>query len=141
MHLQHQHNCAVRIVKNLRKYDHVSSHRVSLGWLPVETLIRYQTLCTMYQLYHKRTVLLDPSILFGSEHNYSTQCPFTFAMFPRYCLFRIQTFFHYRGAKWWNDLPDSIIPSHDLPDSINLLYGSVLHGPHCLSRDFIWSAN
>ena len=74
---------AVRIVKNLRKYDHVSAHRVSLGWLPVETLICYQTLCTMYQLYHKQTVLLDPPMLFGSEHNYTTWCPLTFANFPR----------------------------------------------------------
>ena len=113
MRLQRQHNWAVRIVKSLRKYDHVSAHQVSLGWLPVETLIRYWTLCTMHQLYHKQTVLLDPPILFGSEHNYSTQCPLTFANFSRRRLSRTQTSFHYRGAKWWNDLPDSIITSRD----------------------------
>ena len=31
-HLQRQHNWAVRIVKNLRKFDHC---RTEFGWLPV----------------------------------------------------------------------------------------------------------
>jgi len=55
--LQRQHNWAVHIVKNLRKFDHVSPQRTKLaaciiGWLPVDTLICYRTLCTMHQLYH-----------------------------------------------------------------------------------------
>ena len=38
--LQCQHNWAVHIVKNLKKFNHVSTHRLS-----VEALIRYRTLC------------------------------------------------------------------------------------------------
>ena len=40
--LQCQHNWAVHIVKNLRKFDHVSTHRLS-----VEALICYHTLCAI----------------------------------------------------------------------------------------------
>ena len=39
MRLQCQHNWAVCIVKNLRKFDHVSAHQVKLGWLPMDSLI------------------------------------------------------------------------------------------------------
>ena len=55
--LQHQHNCVVRIVMNLRKFDHVSAHCTELGWLPVDTLIHYRTLCTKHQLYHRTSRL------------------------------------------------------------------------------------
>ena len=68
----------VYIVKNLKKFDHVSAHRTELGWLPVDTLIRYRTLCTMHQLYHRTFTLLNPPILFGPQHTYSTRCPPTF---------------------------------------------------------------
>ena len=77
--LQRQHNWAVRIVKNLRKFNDVSAHRTQLGWLPIDTLIHYRTLCTMCQLYHKTFNLLNPPILFGPQHTYSTRCPPTFA--------------------------------------------------------------
>ena len=66
--LQCQHNWTVCIVKNLKKFDHVSAHRTELGWLPVDALIRYCTVCTMHQLYH-RTFILNP-ILFGPQHSY-----------------------------------------------------------------------
>ena len=39
IHLQCQHIWAVHIVKNLRKFDQVSTHRLSM-----EALIRYRTL-------------------------------------------------------------------------------------------------
>ena len=71
--LQRQHNWAVRIVKNLKKSDYVSAHRTELGWLPVDALIRYRTLCTMHQLYHRTFTLLNPPILFGPQHTYSTR--------------------------------------------------------------------
>ena len=116
--LQRQHNWAVRIVRNLRKFDHVSAHRTGLGWLPVDTLIRHRTLCTMHQLYHKTFNLLDPPILFGPQHTYSTRCPPTFANIERCRLSRTQTFFRYQGAKWWNDLPKSIIAARDFSFSV-----------------------
>ena len=109
--LQRQHNWAVCIV---RKFDHVSARRTELGWLPVDTLIRYRTLCTMHQLYHKTFNLLDPPILFGPQHTYSTRCPPTFANIERCCLSQTQTFFRHQGAKWWNDLPKSIVAFHPI---------------------------
>ena len=39
MRLQRQHNWAVCIVKNLRKFDHVSARQVKLGWLSMHSLI------------------------------------------------------------------------------------------------------
>ena len=67
--------CVFHIVKNLRKFDHASAHCTELGWLPVDTLIRYRTLCTMHQLYHKTFNLLDPPIRFVPQHTYSIRCP------------------------------------------------------------------
>ena len=62
----------MRIVKNLRKFDHVSANRIQLGWLPVNTLIRYRPLCTIRQLYYETFNLLDSPILFGSQHTVPT---------------------------------------------------------------------
>ena len=124
--LQRLHNWAVRIVGGLRKFDHVSGHRVALGWLPVDTLIQYRTLCTMHQLHHRTFNLLDPSILFGPQHTYSTRCPPTFANTARCRFSRTQTFFRYQGAKWWNNLPASIIAARDFSSTVynHFLYSS-----------------
>ena len=92
-HLQRQHNWAVRIVKNLKKFDHVSAHHTELGWLPVDALICYHALCTMHQLYHRTFTLLNPPILFGPQHTYSTRCPPTFANTVRCRLSQTQSFF------------------------------------------------
>ena len=126
-HLQPQHNWAVRIVKNLRKFDHVSAHRAALGWLPVDTLIRYHALCTMHQLYSRTLNLLDPPILFGPQHTYSTRCPPTFANIERRRLsWTHADLFRYQGAKWWNDFPKSIVATHDFSSTLynHLLYSS-----------------
>ena len=37
------HNRAVHVVFGLCKYDHVSSHRSRLGWLPLESTIQYRS--------------------------------------------------------------------------------------------------
>ena len=91
--LQRQYNWAVHIVKNLKKFDHVSAHCTELGWLPVDALICYRTLCTMHQLYHRTFTLLNPSILFGPQHTYSTRCSRTFANTMRWHLSQTQSFF------------------------------------------------
>ena len=88
-----------------QEFEEILSCLCPSHWLPVDTLIRHRTLCTMHQLYHKTFNLLDPPILFGPQHTYSTQCPPTFANIERCRLSRTHTFFRYQGAKWWNDLP------------------------------------
>jgi len=105
--LQRQQNWAVCIVKKLRKFDHVSAHHADLGWLSVEDSIKYRTLIAMRQVYLGNS-LLDPPILFGSQHQYSTRCPLTYANTNRCHLSQTQTFFRYQGAKWWNQLPQNI---------------------------------
>ena len=123
--LQRQHNWAVRIVKNLKKFDHVSAHRTELGWLPVDALICYCTLCTMHQLYHRTFTLLNPPIMFGPQHTYSTRCPPTFANTIRCHLSRTQSFFRYQSTKWWNALPEPIVAALDFSSS---LYNYLLYG-------------
>ena len=125
--LQRLHNWAVRIVGGLRKFDHVSGHRVALGWLPVDTLIQYRTLCTMHQLHHRTFNLLDPPILFGPQHTYVfyTVSPYI----RKYCkmpFFTNTDFFRYQGAKWWNNLPASIIAARDFSSTVynHFLYSS-----------------
>ena len=46
--LRRLHNRAVRVVFSLRKYDHVSSHRCRLEWLPLESTIQYRSLLAMH---------------------------------------------------------------------------------------------
>ena len=39
--LERTQNCAMRLCKNLSKFDHVSDHYQSLSWLPVQQLIQF----------------------------------------------------------------------------------------------------
>ena len=56
------HNCGIRLTCGLRKYDHVSQHGTHLGWLSVESLVKYCSLITLFQDYYVgRGVLLDPA--------------------------------------------------------------------------------
>ena len=45
------HNHGVRMIFGLRKYDHVSQHRFTLGWLPVDLVTRHHSLIAMYKQY------------------------------------------------------------------------------------------
>ena len=45
------YNRAVRITCDLRKYDHISDNRRSLGWLPLDSLVRHHALGIMYHHY------------------------------------------------------------------------------------------
>ena len=40
--LQHLQNRAIRVTKSLRKYDHVSTHRNNLNWLPISHQIKFR---------------------------------------------------------------------------------------------------
>ena len=93
--LQRLHNWAVRIVGGLRKFDHVSGHRVALGWLPVDTLIQYRTLCTMHQLHHRTG---STYIVWSSTYVFYTVSPYI----RKYCkmpFFTNTDFFSLSGSK------------------------------------------
>ena len=43
------HNRGVRMTSGLRKYDHVSHHRLVIGWLSVSSVIQHCSLVAMYK--------------------------------------------------------------------------------------------
>ena len=88
------------------------------------TLLFVIVLCV---LYHRTFTLLNPPILFGPQHTYSTRCPPTFANTVRCRLSRTQSFFRYQNAKWWNEfeLPEPIVAACDFSSS---LYNYLLYG-------------
>ena len=63
-----------------------------LGWLLVDTPV----LCVPCISFIIRFNLLDPSILFGPQHTYSTRCPPTFANIERHRLYGHRHFFAIR---------------------------------------------
>ena len=80
--LQRLCNRAVRVTCGLRKYDHVSAARYSLGWLPFDLLIQHRALAIMYRLYiSDNCVQLDPPLHFGSNHTYGTRLSSHFVIF------------------------------------------------------------
>ena len=72
-HLRQLHNCSFPLTCGLRKYDHVSKHREQLGWLPVDSFVRYCSLCRDY--YTSRSVPFNPAFEFSRTHCYETRCP------------------------------------------------------------------
>ena len=49
LRLNRLHNRAIRITCGLRKSDHISSHRQSIGWLPVSLLIQVSEFSLLIQ--------------------------------------------------------------------------------------------
>ena len=61
--LRRLHNRSVRLTCDLHKYDHVSNHRERLGWLPVDSFVRYHSLLTLFQDYYTtRSVPFNPNM-------------------------------------------------------------------------------
>ena len=113
--LQRMQNRGVRLSFHLKKYDHVSSHRLGLRWLSVQDQIKQSTLSCMYRQCHYRTCLkLDPPIQFGSRHSYFTRTNKHFANITRFSTAFGQKGFRYKGTTWWNALPSDFyqIPAH-----------------------------
>ena len=46
--LTHLHNSGIRLTCDIHKYDHVSQYRAQLGWLRVESFIKYRSLFTLF---------------------------------------------------------------------------------------------
>ena len=59
--LERTQNRAVRLCKNLSKFDRVSDHYRSLSWLPFQQLIQFRSVGMMYHQYHRsRGISLSP---------------------------------------------------------------------------------
>ena len=107
--LQRLCNRAVWVTCGLRKYDHVSAARYSLGWLPFDLLIQHRALALMYRLYiSDNCVQLDPPLHFGSNHTYGTRLSSHFCNIFRYSTAFGQKFFRSKAVMWWNSLPCSL---------------------------------
>ena len=107
--LHRLYNRAVRVVCGLRKYDHVASSRRTLGWLPLDNLMKHCAVNLMFRHYaNSDCVVFDPPIEFGSNHSYDTRTPFYFCQIPCCKTSFGQRFFRSRVANWWNDLPSSL---------------------------------
>ena len=78
--ITHLHNRGVRMTSGLRKYNHVSHHRLVIGWLPVGSVIQHRSLVAMYNQYRSdHCLLLNPPIEFGHQSSYYTRTPASFA--------------------------------------------------------------
>ena len=78
--LQSMLNRSVHLALSLRKYDYISNHFKHLGWLPLQELIQFHCLCSMFaQCHQHRCIPLDPPIVFGHQHVYDTRRPDIFA--------------------------------------------------------------
>ena len=69
-------------------------HRGNLRWLSISSFIRYRSMLTMFDNYYlEKGVALEPPILFGVQHSYSTRRPKYFAAIPRCRLSFTKRFF------------------------------------------------
>ena len=83
--LKRMQNQAVRLCRNLKKYDHITEHYRILRWLPLECLIQYQCLCVMSRQYYGHCcIALCPPLKFGQSHWYGTRAMSTFAHTERH---------------------------------------------------------
>ena len=92
------HNRGVRMTSGLRKYDHVSHHRLVIGWLPVRSVIQHRrSLVAMYKQYRSdHCLLLDPPIEFGRLSSYYTRTPASFANIFVTIYLSVRSFFDQR---------------------------------------------
>ena len=109
------HNRGVRLTCGLRKYDHVSQHRTRLGWLPVESFVKYRSLITLFRDYYVgRGVSLNPALQFGRTHSYGTRCPAHHITTSRLKKSFSQKHFRHNVSTWWNSLPSSLFQNIEM---------------------------
>ena len=105
--LNRMQNRAVRLCRNLNKFDHVTDHYHALRWLPLEYLIQYRCLCIMNRQYHgHRYIPLCPPLKFGLFHQYGTRVGSILR--DSYRLSHTQRHFHYKSTHWWNSLSQHV---------------------------------
>ena len=83
-HLQCLHNWGVSITVSLQKFDHKSEHYTSFNWLTVSSLIKYRCLCALHKIYMGDGTVLDPPVVFGTNHKNYTRSSQRFIQ-PTFC--------------------------------------------------------
>ena len=109
--LERSQNRAVRLCRNLSRFDHVSGHYRALRWLPLQQLIQFRSVGMMYhQYHHSRGIPLLPPIMFGRcQSVYDTRVSDHFANPERFRLSFSQSFFRFKASNWWNSIPSSLV--------------------------------
>jgi len=122
------YNRAIRITCGLRKYDHVSDSRHSLGWLSLDSLVQH---CALSVMYHHNVdqdcVVLNPPLQFGTSHLYDTQTPSYFCYVSRCKTGFGQQLFRTKVTGWWNSLPSSLFDVPRLSDFSCSLHAHLLN--------------
>ena len=107
--LQLIQNFACRIILGLKKFDHVSTARKSLGWLCVRQKLRLNTVTMVHKCRRKQA---PPYLcnLFQDRLNVSGRSTRSKSQLnlPKCRLSTGQRSFAFRGAKEYNSLPDDI---------------------------------
>ena len=117
----------MRITASLHKFDHVSEHRANFNWLSVSSLIKYHCLCALHKIYMGDGTMLDPPVVFGTNHNYHTRSSQKLIQPAFSRLSSTKKLFRHSAVHWWNDLPDEVALSSTFLSSVyNLLLCNVV---------------
>ncbi|KAL1447319.1 hypothetical protein WDU94_005634, partial [Cyamophila willieti] len=104
--LQMLQNMCVRYIFDLKKFDHVSAHRRTLQWLPIEKRLEHQTLGLLWRILKEKT----PPYLHSSfhtlqdNHQYNTRSQHTLSI-PVHHTQIMTNSFVCTAARLWNHLP------------------------------------
>ena len=94
------------IIASLWKFDHVS--RANFNWLTVSSLIKYRCLCGLRKIYMGDGTVLDPPVVFETNHKHHTRssqsqpsvdCPLL----------------RHSATLWWNNLSGEVALSSTFP--------------------------
>jgi hypothetical protein len=110
--LEHLQNIAIRIIYNLRKFDHVSEYRAKLNWLPIR---QRRDLHILKLLYHTLFYPNSPLYLrncFSFHHSSLIRTLRSSSTFALDSPLHSSDFFSYsfcvHAVRLWNSIPDSI---------------------------------
>ena len=107
--IQKLQNSAVRLIFNLRRFDHVSPFREAVGLLPMETVCRIQTCCMIHKvLSHSEPQYLSERLLYREEVSQRTTRHANLLHFPKVRLEVGRRSFSYFCPKLYNGLPPAI---------------------------------
>ena len=128
--LQRLVNCCIRFIFNLRRNEHITPYRRSLGWLSVKNRRLYFLGCLTYRILH----LPSPSYLselspppdpLVRRSDRSTSQSSTF-LIPSHRTITYRNSFRLSAIYFWHSLPDHIISASSL-DSFKVLLRTFLN--------------
>lgn len=109
--LERLQNFAIRFVFGLRKYDHISSFRTKLNWLPIRLRRNSHILNLLYSVLFdpKVPVYLKERFKFLKNQDFSERSTKRLLLkFPRYNTKFYKSSFSVQAVKLWNSLPVNI---------------------------------